>query len=734
MIKLSNIGSFFEEHVEKIILVIVGIICAWLLITRVILSPNTVSYDNKNFSPSTIDNYVYEQAQALRQKLNEPPDQLDPYKPKAGEFLALLDSTINNVDTTLWPEVPYEIGVEAGGVTGGIYNLPRIGEVNDVAVEHIRAVAYIPIDKVTLQNTYDKAGNEPNDLDFVTVEAKYDVKQLYDNFSESFFEDVEEQHADPCLAKPVFAAVNLQRQQLNSDGTWSDWQDVPRTKIDQYQKLFQNTEDIQDLPPGGLKVQMLQFDNKQLQIELLQPQSYQIASAKEEWFPPVLHRRFKDLQRKEAQEEKRQAREDEKEQQRDQDDRRNSRRTDTRTGTAGRNTRSGSGLSSPGRGGDMYAGGGTNTRSRGDRSRGDRQTTSGYSTEGGGSGDSRRRTSRNRSGTTDPTMDSPGLYGNERLDSRGRPLRRGPTTNDIYYEYDDVAFNRLTDFSKLKEPISFWAHDDTLEPRNTYRYRIRLGVFNPVAGTNQLSKQDISQNNKVILWSAFSKVTEPVEIPGRSYFFARDIQEAAKTITVTVCQHVLGHWYSEDFKVSKGEVIGDVIETEIEEDRTLRGRSTSSRGAGGRITGDRRGDYMGGVGDYMGDRFASITRPEEKSNVPETIDYSTGAVMVDAMSINDWWGDTARRSRHYYDMLYSFDGINIEHMPVGTIYWSKDMQTAFNYIAKLEREPHEPFKPFGSGSRRGARQGPGGYEDMGGYGGDDLGYEMGGRDGGRSPY
>ena len=190
MIKLSDIGSFFEENVEKIILVIVGLICAWLLVTRVILSPNTVSYNDKNFSPSAIDEYAYGEAQNLRQRLNDPPNQIEPYKPKAEEFLAMLDTTINNVDTTLWPAVPYEFGFEAKG-TAGVYNLPLIGEVNDVEVEHIRAVVYVPLGKVTLENPYDKAGNEPNDIDFVTVEAKFDVKQLYDRFNEAFVEDVD---------------------------------------------------------------------------------------------------------------------------------------------------------------------------------------------------------------------------------------------------------------------------------------------------------------------------------------------------------------------------------------------------------------------------------------------------------------------------------------------------------------------------------------------------------------
>ena len=699
MIKISSIGSFFEEHIEKIILVIVGLICALLLITRVILSPNMVTWDDRNFSPSSIDNYVYEQAQLLRQRLNDPPDQLDPYKPKAGEFLALLDSTINNVDTTLWPVVPYEPGVDAGLV--GIYTLPRIGEVNDVAVEHIRAVAYVPIEPITEQNPYDKAGNEPNDIDLVTVEAKFDIEQLYDKFNESLYEDIEEELADPCLAKPIFASVQLQRQELNNDGTWSDWQIVPRQKIDQYRKLFAITENIEELPPGGLKVQMANFDYKQTQIDLLQPQAYQMASAREEWFPPVLHRKYTDLQRKETQEEKRQAKETERgEREKELEDKR-SRRTDSRTGTTGRTSRTGSGSALSGGGGigDMYGGGGTNTRSR-DRSRSS-QSTTGRLTETGGAND-RRRSSRNRTATTDPMADVLGVYGNERPgDGRGTgTLRRAPSTNDVYYEFDDVAFTRLTDFSKIREPILFWAHDDTLEPKKTYRYRIRLGVFNPVAGTNQLSEQSISQKNKVILWSDFSDVTEPVEIPGRSYFFARDIQEAARAITVTVCQYVLGHWYSEDFKVRRGEVIGDVVEIEPEKEKTQRGRTQ----------------------DILGGRFATVTKPEEKTNVPEKIDYGTGAVMVDATPMNDWWGDKVLKTRHYYDMLYSFDGINIDHMPVGTTYWSKDMQSTFSYIARLAREPQEPFKDFGSGRRRGGLPGQGEYDDMGMY--DDMMYEQ----------
>jgi hypothetical protein len=61
----SKIGGFFEEHVEKMVLVVVGALCAWLLITRVILSPNVVPYDGKNISPTAIDEQIYAKAKLL---------------------------------------------------------------------------------------------------------------------------------------------------------------------------------------------------------------------------------------------------------------------------------------------------------------------------------------------------------------------------------------------------------------------------------------------------------------------------------------------------------------------------------------------------------------------------------------------------------------------------------------------------------------------------------------------
>jgi hypothetical protein len=271
---------------------------------------------------------------------------------------------------------------------------------------------------------------------------------------------------------------------------------------------------------------------------------------------------------------------------------------------------------------------------------------------------------------------------------------------EVYDEYSEILLTSETDFARMREDMVFWANDDTVEPQKSYQYRVRLGVFNPVAGMNQVSERDASLSDKVILWSDFSEITEAVEVPGTLYFFAREIQEAAKTVTVSVCRYILGRWHKEDFIVGQGEVIGDVVETEPEEPEeteTIRNRT-------GRLT-------------------TTVTvRTSDEATVPDMIDYGTGAVMVDTMAVSDWTGDRNMRTRHYYDMLYSYDGTNIEHTPVGTVYWDEELRSAYSKISRLLREEVEPFKAWGGAGGRGGRDGRG----MDGFGGRNM--FMGGRD------
>ena len=626
-------SDFFEEHIEKMVLAIVGIVCIWLLITRVLLSPNYVEYEDKKFSPGNIDNYISEQTKLLEDKLNRKPDPMRAYKLRLGDFTALVRSAIRGIDVNRSLPQPNKV-MEAS--VKRAYRIPLIGEVSEMSVEHIRAVAYVPTEKINEENLYDEAETEANDLDFVTVEAKFDVARLHESFYESFSgENVPEQWCDPCLASPIFAAVQLQRQELLAEskrnkmhlgtsaaGSWSDWQVVPRTRVDHRKKMFEVIEEVEKLPVGGIKVRLLQFDDRQVIMDLLQPKAYKIASAGEEWFPPSLHKKFVRRQQVLEAQEKREARAAEREE-------REREREGARAERSGRVSK-------------------VRTRSVGGVY--DEYGTDDFSDGGVPS----RKTPTRRTRSERP----------ERQRERGREIAKTVSTiDDIYDGVSEISITEETGLTKMREPLVFWAHDDTVEPGKSYRYRIRLGVFNPISGTNQFSEQDKRFRNRVILWSEFSDVTETVEIPRTLYFFPR--QEAAKTVTVTVCRYALGYWYSKGFTVKKGEVIGKVVKSETKE------------------------------------------AEREGVTIPETIDYATEAVLVDVIPVNDWSGGKNLRARHYFDMLYSFDGTQIERIPIKTRYWPEKLQAKFNEIKKSGKEPKEPLRDWGSGRRERRRPTPG---------------------------
>jgi hypothetical protein len=518
--------------------------------------------------------------------------------------------------------------------------LPDIGQVSDVEAGHIRAVAYTPFEEVTVERAYDNSNSEPNDLDLVTVQGRYDIASLYASFESSFAgANVKLQWRDPCLADPVFAAVNLQRQEKNEDGIWGRWMDVPRTKVDQQRGLFTIIDDARSLPPGGLTVRMMQYRDRMVQQNLLQPVAYQIASANEEWFPPLLYQEYKDIRAAEELEERRRQKEEEEEKKSGSD-------------TTGRRRTSSTG----GRGGAGSVYGGPQSRSRTSSSRG---TTRGFGT-GQPSERSRysgrSRTSRSRGGQGE---------GDASEDATARDAPERPTVEDVRAKLADLAIIQLPDLRKL-DVLIFWAHDDGVEPGKGYRYRVRLGVFNPVAGKNQLSPSDAARNNEVILWSAFSDVSQEIEIPRRLYFFANGLQKAAKEVTVQVSKYMLGYWYSEDFKVRGGEIIGDLVETKP---------SRAATGATGRTA------------------LVDI-EPAEDLDQPLEIDYTTGAMLVDVVAVNDFAGETSMRPRNYFDMLYSYDGKRIERMPIGDRYWPEHLRLVRSEIRNSQRKPKEPFRSF----------------------------------------
>jgi len=168
----------------------------------------------------------------------------------------------------------------------------------------------------------------------------------------------------------------------------------------------------------------------------------------------------------------------------------------------------------------------------------------------------------------------------------------------------------------------------------------------------------------------------------------------------------LGYWYSEDFQVRHGEAIGKVVESASEDRR----RKTEDRSS-----------VLRSPSSVLRSPSSVIRPPSLVGTLPgqaiepESIDYSTGAVLVDAVAVNDWAGSGNLHPRHYFDMLYSFDGTNIERMPIQPGNWSADLLSIYNQINRLQRETKETLRSWDSrvgGPRRGRAPGAPGYEGM----------------------
>jgi hypothetical protein len=253
--------------------------------------------------------------------------------------------------------------------------------------------------------------------------------------------------------------------------------------------------------------------------------------------------------------------------------------------------------------------------------------------------------------------------------------------DELNKSFDKVLLTDKSDLSKITSPLLVWTLDDTVESSKTYRYRIRLGVFNPIAGTDKFVDENNPLRNKVILWTDFAEAPQTVEIPGRIHFFAKDIEEQAHRVTVTVCRYVLGNWYHYDFKVRPGETIGSAEKTVQPADETP---------------------------NPLGKAYRTLG---SESLTPKDVNYSTGAIVVDTVPVSDYGGTTNLYKRDFFEMFYSYRGDDLDSMPIGSKVWPVDKQRLYDNIKKLESQPKDTLRQWSEGktgaSQRTTEQQPG---------------------------
>jgi hypothetical protein len=589
----NKILKYIEQYLDKIVIAVAAVIAVVIVFVFVLSSPQV-----DGVGLSALDESINRKVDALKQKLSSEPNDKIQYESQQKEFVALLkDSVDGNVNEKIYFPLPAnKSGVPIEKYT---YRVPQIGAIDKASLAVVKMAAFVPTEELSTTVTYGSAGKKLEDLDLVTVESSIDLKSLYAKFKESFAaKSFPPEKKKDQYATPVFAKVQLQRKTQQSDGNWSEWTDVPLTKVCY---LKENLELPKETSEYAMEMAMVQFAKSEFRNEIVQPAVYCNAIPTDQWISPSF---YKSRQTKlDKQEEERRKAEAEAAK---------SQKLQNRS-TPARETRDVRTPANEGPGGmpGMGGGGGRGTTSRREPTRTPTTTT--------------RR-------TTTPTERTP----------------RTPTTTTTTDTTSQLTEN--TDFGAIKlysetnidamDKLVFWAHDDTAKAGEKYQYRIRIGVFNPIAGRDMFVESEKDYREQVVLWSDYAEAGETVEIPQRLYFFATNYREidkgtsTDKTVEVMVARYMLGNWVSKKYaNIKCGEEIGKADE---QPDSRLVNAGIST----------------------------------------DTIDLSTGAVMVDAQKVPA----AGSRTTEYCEMLYSYDGSTILRTSIKDKNWPAKVQQVYKEI------------------------------------------------------
>ena len=515
-----------------------------------------------------------------------------------------------------------------------MYPTPEIVPLTDVQIASLRGAVYKPTEEIGPDMPYRSVMTELGDLDLVTVSGQFDVQALYRNFKQSFMGPrLSDTWREPAFARPVFARMELQRREQLSDGSWGEWKVLPRTQIDSFRKLIEQTPmTTEQMEFGGVMMWIKQYEDPRVQVDLLQPEAYDFASTMTSWLPPKYLDEADVIIKKQGDELKRKLREE------------RLRARTTRTDDTGR--------------GDMMGAGGGGRQPARDRTPTRPQPQTRPQRGGGG-----------REMTPETMMVDPFMEGNQPTRPTAAASRRERTLEDVQRDMQKARIDEKTKLESQSDPLLVWAHDDTAQPGSTYQYRIRLGVFNPIAGRDWFSDDQKQFKNQVVLWSPFSEPTKEVYIPKMMHLFPTEVlaKDAAGGVKVDVAKYYLGQWRTHEFEIFPGQIVGENIE------------ETPKTTTSNPVTGMPGGEMML-MDPFMGERGTAM------DTGPVKVDYSTPYMLVDINTRVQWVVSFNSVNRtEFSQMLYSGPESVLQTLAIGKANWSAEMRREYSDIKDAEQ-------------------------------------------------
>jgi len=120
----------------------------------------------------------------------------------------------------------------------------------------------------------------------------------------------------------------------------------------------------------------------------------------------------------------------------------------------------------------------------------------------------------------------------------------------------------ITAHNADKDPAC-WFHDDSVQPGKTYRYRLRVKLWNRYVG-KRAALQDPAAASQTVLPGEWSLPSDPITVAPKTHFFVKGPRPGEPPVaSVEVFTWYRGEWYKEAFNVQVGDTIGDMKEVRV---------------------------------------------------------------------------------------------------------------------------------------------------------------------------
>jgi hypothetical protein len=515
-----------EEHFEKGILGIAVIVLLYILIAYTLTSPS-IELGTRPVRPGQAYGYLKEQAEELdrkaRQQESQWPD-IAVAQETSNDNARKTKELPKNFTSELIPVVLPNVEERASGPSYDSrvkYEVPKVLAPSKVTLSSGRSTINLA-NEADLKDFF-QTSEDYYDVSWVTVVGEIDLEKQ---------RKLMEELPDKVEREPMFVRVDLQRAEVGADGKTGKWEDV--ANIDGANLLLAPEEPLKLKSMDDLRtVRNALFTNLgDEEATALNPICPTVVYG-DEWDIPMLPGEKKAAEA----ESQKQAREE-----------RQAKKTQAvvRTPQVSRRTGGGGGGMMGGMGGPGGGGGGGRMRGMG-AARGGRAM-------GGGAMPGMMGPGAVGPGVM-PGMMGPGAAGPGVMPGLMGPGGGVPGMQDRLPQ-QTIAATKLTDEQRREQKtLKVWANDFTAKPGKTYKYRMRVIMYNPLAGYKPYL---MNPDNNLLagLASEWVEAAGSVSISKPIYYFVEGQSSDKNAARFSVYKWYMGKWYKADFNVKIGETIG----------------------------------------------------------------------------------------------------------------------------------------------------------------------------------